>query len=264
MDSRRPKTALFRSTVFNHAPARRCHTLFATTKQGSRADGPPEIAKVISISSLRDLPQPVLDRLMGGARVREIPAGESIHEEGDEPFVALVVSGLIRAYISAPNGRTMTIRYCRPGSLMGTGTAFNTTSPMARGNLTALVDSSVVAIHPATLRRLADRDIRVTRALLAETSARVADYINELRWSAFASLRQRLARHLLDLAAERQSGREMVARANQEELAAAVGTVREIVVRILHEMRAEGLVRTRRGAVELLDPVRIELETETR
>lgn len=211
---------------------------------------------------MRDLPRDVLGHLIGGSPVRDISAGRTIHDEGDQPFVELVVSGLIRAYIGAPNGRTMTIRYCRPGSLMGTGTAFNASSPMARGNLIALVDSRLLALQPAALRRLADRDIRVTRALLAETSARVADYINELRWSAFASLRQRLARHLLDLAAERQTGPEMVAHANQEELAAAVGTVREIVVRILRDMRAEGLVRTRRGAVELLDPVRMELETD--
>lgn len=199
---------------------------------------------------------------MGGARIRFIPAGQTIHEEGNTPFVELVVSGLVRASIGAPNGRTMTIRYCRPGSLMGTGTAFNTSSPMARGNLIALVDSRLVALQPATLRTLADRDIRVTRALLAETSARVADYINELRRSSFASVRQRLARHLLDLAAERQTGPHMVAYASQEELAAAVGTVREIVVRILRDMRTEGLVRTQRGAVELLDPVRIELDTD--
>ena len=224
---------------------------------------PLDLAGAIALSSLRDLPRDVVDRLVGAARVRPIPAGKTIHEEGDQPFVELVVSGLVRAYIGAPNGRTMTIRYCRPGSLMGTGTAFNTTSPMARGNLIALVDSRLVALEPATLRRLADRDIRVARALLAETSARVADYINELRRSAFASSRQRLARHLLDLAAERQTGPDMVAHASQEELAAAVGTVREIVVRILRDMRSEGLVRTRRGAVELLDPVRIELETDS-
>ena len=220
------------------------------------------MAEAIALSSLRDLPSEVVDRLIAGARVHNIPAGQTIHAEDDEPFVELVVSGLIRAYIGAPNGRTMTIRYCRPGSLMGTGTAFNTSSPMARGNLIALVDSRLVALQPATLRRLADQDILVTRALLAETSARVADYINELRRSVFASPRQRLARHLLDLASERQTGPAMVACASQEELAAAVGTVREIVVRILRNMRAEGLVRTRRGAVELLDPVRIELETE--
>jgi hypothetical protein len=52
-------------------------------------------------------------------------------------------------------------------------------------------------LSPETVRALAEHDIRVTRALLRETSARVAEYINELETSAFGSLRQRLARHLL-------------------------------------------------------------------
>lgn len=53
----------------------------------------------------------------------------------------------------------------------------------------------------------------------------------------------------------------MVARASQEELAEAAGTVREVAVRVLREMREEGLVRTRRGAVELLDAARLDAET---
>jgi len=52
-----------------------------------------------------------------------------------------------------------------------------------------------------------------------------------------------------------------VARTNQEELAGAVGTVREIVVRILRDFRDRDLVRTGRGEVELLDPVRLDAQT---
>ena len=228
----------------------------------TRLDAETQVA--ITKSSLRSLPPALINELTMGAVVRDIPAGLMTHQESDPPFIEIVVRGLIRAYVGAPSGRTMTIRYCRPGALMGTGTVFNETGSAARGNLVALVDSRALKLNPATLRRLADRDIRVTRALLSETSARVADYINELQSSTFGSFRQRLARHLLDLASEQQAGPKLVAHASQEELAAAVGTVREVVVRILREMRAESLVRTSRGSVELLDPARLDAETYVR
>jgi CRP/FNR family cyclic AMP-dependent transcriptional regulator len=219
------------------------------------------VTDALAASSLRGLPREVVDRLTEGSLLRKVAAGTTTHREGDLAFVELVVSGLIRGYVIANDGRTMTIRYCRPGALMGTATLFNESRPRAHGNLTALVESRVLALSPATVRALAERDIRVVRALLNETSARVAEYISEIEASSFATVRQRLARHLLDLAAEQQVGTQLVARASQDQLAGAIGTVREIVVRILHDMRGEGLVRTKRGRVELLDARRLDVET---
>jgi CRP/FNR family transcriptional regulator len=207
------------------------------------------------------LPTDVFGRLADGAVLRNAGAGAALRREGEPPFFDLVVEGLVRAYVAAPNGRTMTIRYCRPGALMGTGTVFNEQGARARGNLAALVDTRLLRFQPNVVRELAECDIRVTRALLSETSARVAEYINELAATSLASFRQRVARHLLDLAADQQAGPGLAARVSQEELAAAAGTVREVVVRILRDMRAEGLVRPSRRHIDLLDPMRLDQET---
>ena len=220
-----------------------------------------DVAAAIESSSLRGLPSAVLDQLTERAVRVEIHAGRTIHQEGGAPFAELVVRGLIRGYVSAPNGRTMSIRYCRRGALMGIATLFNQQAPRAHGNTTALVDSLVLRLDPAVVRELAGKDIRLTSALLRETSARVAEYIKEVEATSFASIRQRLARHLLDIAADQQVAGRLLAEASQEQLAGAIGTVREMVVRILGEMREEGLVRTRRGGVELLDPTRLYDET---
>jgi len=226
-----------------------------------KPDEDPAVINALAASSLRGLPGEILDRLTERSLLRNVAAGTTTHREGDPAFVELVVSGLIRGYVSAPDGRTMTIRYCRPGALMGTATLFNDRRPRVHGNLTALVESRVLALSPATVRALAERDIRLVRALLNETSARVAEYISEIEASSFATIRQRLARHLLDLAAEQQVSTQLVARASQDQLGGAIGTVREVVVRILHDMRREGLVRTKRGRVELLDARRLDMET---
>ena len=219
------------------------------------------VAAALAASSLRLLPPSLLEQLTGAAPLQMVPAGKMTHREGEPPFLELVVSGLIRGHVDAPNGRTMTIRYCRPGALMGTATLFNPDRPRTHANLTAVVESCVMVLQPKLVQSLAATEIAVARALLAETSARTAEYISELEATTFASARQRLARHLLDLAAEGAAGGQLLARGSQQELAEAAGTVREVAVRVLREMRVEGLVRTRRGAVELLDAGRLDAET---
>jgi hypothetical protein len=53
-----------------------------------------------------------------------------LHRQGDSsPHVELVVSGLVRVYVTAPDGRTMTVRYCRAGALIGVVSLF--ASPFA-------------------------------------------------------------------------------------------------------------------------------------
>ena len=96
--------------------------------------------------------------------------------------------------------------------------------------------------------------MRVAQALLSETSERVLSFVAEISGNAFATVRQRLARHLLDLASERRRGPELVARLTQQELADAVGTAREVVVRVLRELRAEGVVETGRHGITIRDP----------
>jgi CRP/FNR family transcriptional regulator len=209
----------------------------------------PEIVAALAASTLGDLPKDLVDRLLQGSLRRDVGAGMVTHLDGDPPMAELVLAGLIRTFVTAPSGRTMTVRYSGPGALLGIATIFNPTSPGTHASTMALVASRVLKLQPAVIRGLAEREVRVANALLRETSQRAAEFIDELEASSFASLRQRVARHLLDLAAEQQTGPRLLARARQEDLAAAVGTVREIVVRILRDMRDEGLVSTRRGEV---------------
>jgi len=196
------------------------------------------------------------------SRVR-VPAGSTIHREGDTAaHLEVVISGLLRVHVSAPDGRTMTVRYCRPGSLIGVVSLF--ASPFSLpATIQAVTDTELLAFRPSVVQRAADRDARVARALLDELSERVLSFIAEIPGSAFATVRQRVARHLLDLASEAQSGSQLVAAIGQQDLADAVGSVREVVVRALREFRQAGVLETRRDGIVLLDPERLLHEAYT-
>jgi CRP/FNR family transcriptional regulator, cyclic AMP receptor protein len=126
-----------------------------------------------------------------------------------------------------------------------------------------VTDIEVLAFRPSVVQRAADRDPRVARALLDELSERVLSFIAEIPGSAFATVRERVARHLLDLASEGQRGSQLVAAIGQQDLADAVGSVREVVVRALRELRQAGLLETGRDGIVLLDPERLLREAYT-
>lgn len=183
-----------------------------------------------------------------------------LHRRGDSsPHLEVVVSGLVRVYVAAPEGRTMTVRYCRPGDLIGVVSLF--ASPLSLPvTIQAVTDTDVLAFRASLVRQAAEQDARVARALLDELSERVLAFVAEIP-SAFQTVRQRLARHLLDLASESQRGSELRVAIAQQDLADAVGTVREVVVRALRELREEGLLRTGRDGIVLLDPERLAAES---
>lgn len=215
-------------------------------------------------SHLRDLPPGVLEKLLDGAGRASVPRGSVTHWEGDHtPHLELVVTGVIRVFVTAPDGRTMTIRYCRPGALLGAMSLFAAGFAMP-ASTQALLDVELLRISPAMARDMVG-DPPVAHMLLRELSERARSFVHEIPGGAFATVRQRVARHLLDLASERvrrgaaedSSDRDLVVPVSQQELAEAVGTVREVVVRVLRELREDGLVRTERGRIILLDPVRL-------
>jgi CRP/FNR family cyclic AMP-dependent transcriptional regulator len=219
-----------------------------------------DLESAVLASHLGELPVDVLDDLMAGAVRVKIPAGSVIHREGEgAPHLKLVVSGIVRAFVSAPDGRTMTVRYCRPGALLGVMSLFTSGFAMP-ASVQALVDAEVLALSPGVARRAAALDVRVSGAFLREQSERAMSFLYEVPGSAFATVRQRVARHLLDLASE--GAPELVVSVTQQQLAEAVGTVREVVVRVLRELRTAGVVRTERNRIVIVDPARLIAEQD--
>jgi CRP/FNR family transcriptional regulator len=213
----------------------------------------------IEASHLGSLTLEVIAGLSADASRLRVEAGSVVHRQGTTTLhVEVVVSGLVRVYVTAPDGRTMSVRYCRRGALIGVVSLF--ASPFSLpATIQAVTDSDLLALRVSVVRSAAEHDVRVARALLDELSERVLSFVAEIP-SGFASVRERVARHLLDLASEGQRGSGLEATIGQQALAEAVGSVREVVVRVLREFRAEGVLRTGRGGIVILDPERLATE----
>ena len=78
-----------------------------------------EVDEALAHSFLADLPTELAGRLRADGERADYPAGTTVYRAGDVPQAALVVRGLIRVYLSSSEGREVTVRYARPGDVLG-------------------------------------------------------------------------------------------------------------------------------------------------
>jgi CRP/FNR family transcriptional regulator len=217
-----------------------------------------EIDDALARSFFADLPAGLAARLREEGERADYPPGTTVYRAGSDPHTALVVRGLFRVYLSSPQGRQVTVRYARPGDVLGIAVLVG--GPANTGVQT-LEPSSVLHIGARTLAAAARADPRVSWAIAQELNRRLYAVLEQTAVNAFGSVRQRVAAHLLDLASDQQrpQGR-LVAKVSQQALADASGSVREVVARALRELRNAGIVATTGDHIEILNPARLYAE----
>lgn len=210
------------------------------------------VAEAVAGSFLGKLPPEVVAALVDAGELTDYPAGSTIYREGSFPRTLLVVRGLLRVYMTAPEGRQVTVRYARDRDVLGIAVLVG--GP-ANVGVQTLARSSLFRIDPQTLTAAAHRDPRVSWALAEELSRRLYETLRQTAINTFGSVRQRVAANLLDLASAQQVPRgRLVARVSQQELADSVGSVREVVARVLRDFRLERLIATAPDSIHILDP----------
>jgi CRP/FNR family transcriptional regulator, cyclic AMP receptor protein len=214
-----------------------------------------DVDDALAQSFLSELPPELVGRLRAEGERADYPAGTTVYRPGDDPRAALVVQGLIRVFLSSPEGRQVTVRYARPGDVLGIAVLVG--GP-ADTSVQTVEPSSVFRISARTLTAAARRDPRVSWAIAEELNRRLYDVLEQTAVNAFGSVRQRIALHLLDLASDgqRPHGR-LEAHVSQQELADAAGSVREVVARALRDLRTAGIVATTAESVVILDPAQL-------
>jgi CRP/FNR family transcriptional regulator, cyclic AMP receptor protein len=209
---------------------------------------------------LSALPEEAAKSLLAGSITISVPAGALVYREEEIPRVIVVIDGLLRVFLRSADGRQVTVRYARSGDVAGLALVLGGPGPMS---VQAMTSATVAALRVDTLRSMLATDPRVARACAEELTRQLYLALDDLSEQAFLSVRQRLIRHLLDLAA-RGRGPHLVVRATQQELADAVGSVREVVTRTLRRLRRQGMLDTSRDEIVLLDPITLREEAADR
>ena len=193
------------------------------------------------------------EQLGAGVDEVHVTAGALILRAGQLPRIALVVTGIVRVFISTQLGRQMTIRYARAGDLVGL-------SPYLAGtdqwNAEAITDVSIKVFTFDHVRSARAHDPELPWSIAQHVAAVMEEALRTVADASGQPIKVRVARHLREMTLRGLDGRAIVHISHQR-LADAVGTVREVVSRELTALRAEGVIDRTAGAVRVIDEARL-------
>lgn len=212
-------------------------------------------------SALGSAESPACDRLLDEAVEEVVRAGDLIVDGPYGPglsHISLVVDGLARIYRRnvGPHGadRQVTLGYRRTGQLIGLTQVLapQLAAIMRVAAVEAVTDCELLHLPTDGFLDFVTSDSQAGRIMFAELGGTLLEAHELLAENVFFPVRQRVARHLLDLAI-REEGQLRV-EASQQDVANAIGSVREVVSRAIVGLRDDGLIRREGSAYVLIDP----------
>lgn len=201
-----------------------------------------------SQSALRGLPDYARDALIDSAVTISVPPRGSLVDPYGPPKVGILLSGQAKVKLTSQDGREAAVRYIGPGQMVGLPAAISQGSPVGAD---AITTCEVSLFNVAVLRKLAMSDPQVTWEFANMVCQILYEIAEFSAGNLFLPVRQRVSRHLLDLAERTPEG--VVVRVDQQGIADSIGSVREVVARALRSLREEGLIQRTQGGLTLLN-----------
>ena len=202
----------------------------------------------------------VIEAIAQRAATRSVAPGERLFNEGDPcEGVFLVVDGSVKIFKTSPSGRQVTLA-------VETAPATVAEVPLFDGGpypaSVEAIDSVVVLfIHKRDFRAVCLQHPQVPLQALAIFGRRLRTLVAMIESVTFGSVRQRLARTLLEL--NQQAGDKPFSLPwTHQEIALNLGTVREVVSRNLNRFQADGLIRVSHREITVADRQGLQREAE--
>jgi CRP/FNR family transcriptional regulator len=207
--------------------------------------------RAIARSLFATLPKESVAALLQPGHLLTLPARAigtpSIYSE----YAGLILDGLVRVFVTAPGGREATMGYRRPGDVL---VPLHEQLPPLR--LQALTPCRLWVVRSAAFSEWLAGDAQCAAAVARYAGKLLYTTMEEFRFSAFAPVRQRVARHLLDLATATATNPSapLLAPVSVRDLADAVGSVREVVSRDVRHYLSRGVLSRVRDGYCVLRP----------
>lgn len=194
-------------------------------------------------------------RLARAATVQEAPRGTSLATEGEAAGrIGVVVSGKVRVFHSAADGRSVTLETAESGQAFAAIAALAGARHPA--NADAATQATIAWIRREELLELLEQEPAIARTLVADLSKRLVNLTNVVQTLSL-DVPARLARYLFQRALATgeatPEGLRVPLGMAKVELASALGTVPETLSRALARLRDDGVLDVRGREVVIFD-----------
>jgi CRP-like cAMP-binding protein len=205
-----------------------------------------------------DLDDEKLDQIVQMSEERDLVRGDVIFSEGsDADALYIVVSGRIAISNKNFDGRESMVALMERGDLFGEMSLFDGLGRSAEAR--ALETSAIVVIPFAPLRMLWEDHPELLWRVIAMLTRRLRAMDEALADSFFLDVTGRTAKHLLDLAGERD---EFEIPITQEELAGLVGASRERVNKAISSFLRLGWIEQQDRLYKILKRRELEIRSK--
>ncbi|HEU0142444.1 MAG TPA: Crp/Fnr family transcriptional regulator [Bryobacteraceae bacterium] len=207
------------------------------------------------------LSTPELEAIASHAVEKRYRSGDVLFNEGEEcDGLYVIAQGAVKIYKTSMAGREMTIALEQaPGTVaelpMFDGGAYP-------ASVAAINDVRAILIPKREFSQVCRQYPDVALKVLAVVGKRLRHLVTTLESVTFGSVRQRLAKLLLDTSDQAGSNTFPLPMTHQE-LASRLGTVREVVSRNLSRFQVEGLIGISERQIAIANRTGLEREAAT-
>ena len=197
------------------------------------------------------------ERLKNALQVKCVGKNELVSIESPrKDGLILVLEGRLRVYISAENGREISILFLTRGDPFSIITVDNA-GPFDIVPQLQATDRAVLAYIPkADFVSVAYCVPQASEYLLNVAARNAQGILNCIEKHLFSSLRHGVARIILEQAEREKSDSIHI---THEQIANHLGTTREVVSREVEQLRCAGIISTARGRIGILDRGRLSI-----
>ncbi|MEJ2369022.1 MAG: Crp/Fnr family transcriptional regulator [Acidobacteriota bacterium] len=194
-----------------------------------------------------DMEQEDLAIIRAAASLRRLPRNSVLFCEGDPgETLFLVLSGKVKATLTAEDGREVTLSHLGPGDIVGEMALFDM-SERRSATVSAVSDCELLAVSGETFLRVVEENASIAKAVIRTLTTRLRETSSRIAGLVFLEAYRRLWQYLLDLS--EKEGRVLadksvlIERPTHQDIANYIGSSRETVSRMLKDLEHQKLIR---------------------